>query len=210
MAGPRLPSVPPGDAGAAGRLWEASDASQRGPACQSPQTRSGCHLWASGGRGHERLRGESRHGAGSVPEPRSRSAGGGRGCDEQPRRAEGRGVPPQRRARWTRTRRCEGSPPSLNFARPRGAPGEVRGGWRGSPPRSAGITWCWGREGGAAPQLSLLLQFLTVSALNSGEAGARRGAGQGGLRRLLPGRRSAAEAAGKRHKCAAPPLHLCF
>lgn len=101
-------------------------------------------------------------------------------------------------------------PRSLNLARPRGAPGEVRGGWRGSPPRSAGITWCWGREGGAAPQLSLLLQFLPVSALNSGEAGARRGAGQGGLRRLLPGRRSAAEAAGKRHKCAVPALHPCF
>lgn len=131
------------------------------------------------------------------------------GCDEEPRRAEvhggSSGAPCETEPEpEVAVRGLPSLPPALKFARPRGAPGEVRG----SPPRSAGITWCWGREGGAAPQLSLLLQFLPVSALNSGEAGARLE--RGGLRRLLPGRRSAAEAAGKRHKCAAPPLHLCF
>lgn len=95
-------------------------------------------------------------------------------------------------------------PPSLNFACARGAPGEVRG----SPPRSAGITWCWGREGGAAPQPSLLLQFLPVSALNSGEAGARRGAGLGGLRRrsrgAAPQRRRRASGTRARRLCCIP------
>lgn len=146
MAGPRLPSVPPGAAGAAGRLRRASDAWQRARRV-GPAERSGCHLWA---RGHGRDRGCAQR-SGRAGMCRAAPAGrAGAGC--------GRGGAGAPLARWS-------------------WPGAVRGGWRGSPPRSAGITWCWGRRGEPPPSSRFSYSFFQSQ--RSTPARLERGAGLG-------------------------------
>lgn len=139
--------------------------------------------------------------------------------NEPPRRVEGGGRLPQPRASWTRCGPRSGLRAgagagrpllSLNFARLRSAAGEARHGagrLAGVPAPLRRHHMVLGREagegrGGAAPQLSLLVQFLPVSALNSGEAGSRRGAGQGGLRACCRG--ASPRTSARRPRCLPP------
>lgn len=178
--GPRSPPALPGKVAVRGVCGRGRCAVRVRPVTR-PDLRSGSHLWASGGReagvaGAKRLAAASRGAEEEVSEPL--------------RWAEGRGSPGVRRRAGGAGRaacgdRNEVFPPSLNFvfAGLRSAAGEARGGWWGSPPRSAGITWCWRREGEPPPSSRFSYSFLqsqrsTPARLERGAGLGRAGAGR--------------------------------
>lgn len=117
--------------------------------------------------------------AGSVPE-----SGGGRDVMSSPGGQRGRGAPRQRLrdglgAGGAGAPLPPSLPRSLNLARPRGAPGEVRGGWRGSPPRSAPPASHGAGGGRGEPPPSSRFSYSFFQSQRSTPARLERGAGLG-------------------------------
>lgn len=160
-----------------------------------------------------------------MPVPRSRPRGAEEGGASRPGGQRVAGNPPQRPASWTPSwRRGPGSglraeagagrpPPRSTFPVSEARPAR-RGAAGGVPAPLRRHHMVLGAGGGSRPPaLAPRTVSPSLSAqLRRGWSAARGWAGRepGGLRRLLPGRLWAAEAAGKRHKCAAPPLPPSF